>query len=114
MADRRGWIGRLSPFFPAEAALSETTIILALVLGSAEAAMEAAMSHPAIVLAMIFGFVLLLFLLLAEKPHVQTANEAHGLRPIVNGKNASGGDSRSLSNGAGEREKAGENSPAQG
>ena len=69
--------------------MSESTIILALVFGSAEIAMEVIMSHPAIVLAMIFGFVLLLMLLLAEKPHVQPANEAHGLTPRVNGKSAS-------------------------
>lgn len=94
--------------------MSESTIILALVLGSAEAAMQAAMSQPSIVLAIIFGFVLLLILLLAEKPHVQPANEARGLEPRVNGKSASGGDLPSFPGGASEREKAGENSPAQG
>jgi hypothetical protein len=94
--------------------MSESTIILALVFGSAEAAMEAVMSHPSIVLAMMFGFGLLLILLLAEKPHVQPANEVHGLTPRVNGKAASGGDLPSIPSAAREREKAGDNSPAQG
>jgi hypothetical protein len=92
----------------------ESTILLALVFGSAQAAIEAAMSHPALVLAIIFGFVLLLMLLLAEKPHVQPTNEAHGLTPRGNGKDASGGGLPSLSSGAGERDKAGENPSAQG
>ena len=75
--------------------------------------LEAAMSHPAILLAMMFGFVLLLSFLLAEKPHVQPANEAHGLTPRVNGKSASGGDLPSSPGGALERKKAGEISPVQ-
>jgi hypothetical protein len=82
--------------------MSELTMVL-----------EAAMSHPAIVLAMIFGFVLLLSFLLAEKPHVQPANEAHGLTPRVNGKSVSGGDLPSFPSGALERKKAGEISPVQ-
>jgi hypothetical protein len=75
--------------------------------------LEAAMSHPAIVLAMIFGFVLLLSFLLAEKPHVQPANEEHGLTPGVDGKSTSGGDLPSFPGGTLERKKAGEISPAQ-
>ena len=76
--------------------------------------MEVVMSHPAIVLAVMFGFVLLLMFLLAEKPHVQPANETHGLTPRENGTSASAGDLPSIPSGAGEREKAGDNSPAQG
>ena len=90
--------------------MSEPAIILALVSES----VEAAMSHPVIVLAIILGFVFLLSLLLGGKPHEQPANESRGLMPRVNGKNVSSGDLPSLGCGACEREKARENSPAQG
>lgn len=92
----------------------EVTLVLDHVFGSAEVTLEAAKSHPSIVLAVIFGFVLLLMLLLEEKPQIQPASEDHGLTPRVNGKNASEGDLPSLSSGARERETAGENSPVQG
>lgn len=88
--------------------MSESTVILALVSES----VEAAMSHPIIVVALILGFVFLLSLLLAGKPHEQATNEARGLIPRVNGKSTSTGDLPSLRNGTGEREKATENSPA--
>lgn len=91
----------------------ESTIILALVFGGAEVALEIVMSHPAIVIAMIFGFVFLLMLLLAEKPHQQPAIEARELMPRVNGKSVSGGDLPSLSSAAREPEKTEENSPVQ-
>src|SRR5579883_252128 len=94
--------------------MSESTIILALFLGSTEAAMEAAMSHPSIILAMMFGFVLLLILLTGEKPRVQPVNEAHSVTPRMNGKNASRVDLPLIPSAAREQEKAGENSPAQG
>jgi hypothetical protein len=94
--------------------MSALTIILAQVFGSSEAAMEAAMSHPSLVLALMSGFVLLLILLLGEKPHVQPVNEAHRLTPKVNGQSTSGGDLPSIPSAAEEQEKAGENSPAQG
>lgn len=89
--------------------MSKSTLILALIFDS----VEAAMSQPAIVLAIIFGFVLLLILLLAEKPHVQPVNETRALTPRVNGKSTSGGDLSSLPSGASEQRKTGENSPAQ-
>lgn len=92
--------------------MSESTILLALVYDS----VEAAMSHPIVVLALILGFVFLLSLLflLAEKTHEQAANEARALTPRVNGRSASRGDLPSLGSGAGECEKAAENSSNQG
>ncbi len=73
--------------------------------------LKAALSHPTIVLATAFGFVLLLSILLAEKPHARPADEARGLTPRVNGKSASGGDLISAPSGAHEQERAGELSP---
>lgn len=90
--------------------MSESIIILALVSES----VEAAMSHPVIVVAIILGFVFLLSLLLAGKPHQQPTNEARGLVPRVNGKSPPTGDLPLLRSRACEPEKAAENSPAPG
>lgn len=89
--------------------MSKSTIIFALFFDS----LEAAMSQPFIVATIIFGFVLLLSLLLAEKPQVQPAKEAHSLTLRVNGKIASKEALPPSQSGACERATAGESWPGQ-